>query len=156
MSTRGEHANALVHGTGGSTAFKTYTGESRATGKTHTLISKAAVLSDVRRSRALGDTTLITEDDLWKRIGEDTWADPYKALAIDLLAAARRHRDHAVDVSLRAHQRIETAASAKTNVGRAVRATVEAAAAREAFPVSASPSRRLSSVVQPCSKTPLR
>ena len=133
MSTRGEHANALAHGTGGSTAFKTYTGESRATGKTHTLISKAAVLSDVRRSRALGDTTPITEDDLWKRIGEDTSAKPYKALAIDLLAAARRHRDQAVDVSLRAHQRIETAASAKTNVGRAVRATVEAAAAREAL-----------------------
>ena len=133
MSTRGEHANALAHGTAGSTAFKTYTGESRATGKTHTLISKAAVLSDVRRSRALGDPTPITEDDLWKRIGEDTSAKPYKALAIDLLAAARRHRDHAVDVSLRAHQRIETAASAKTNVGRAVRATVEAAAAREAL-----------------------
>ena len=133
MSTRGEHANALAHGTAGSTAFKTYTGESRATGKTHTLISKAAVLSDVRRSRALGDTTPITEDDLWKRIGEDTSAKPYKALAIDLLAAARRHRDQAVDVSLRAHQRIETAASAKTNVGRAVRATVEAAAAREAL-----------------------
>ena len=133
MSTRGEHANALAHGSAGSTAFKTYTGESRATGKTHTLISKAAVLSDVRRSRALGDTTPITEDDLWKRIGEDTSAKPYKALAIDLLAAARRHRDQAVDVSLRAHQRIETAASAKTNVGRAVRATVEGAAAREAL-----------------------
>lgn len=133
MSTRGEHTNALAHGTAGSTAFKTYTGESRATGKTHTFISKAAVFSDIRRSRALGDPTPITEDDLWKRIGEDTSAKPYKALAIDLLAAARRHRDHAVEASLRAHHRLETASSANPNMGHEVRATVEAAAARDAF-----------------------
>jgi hypothetical protein len=32
MSTKGEHINALPHGTGATTAFKTYTAESRATG----------------------------------------------------------------------------------------------------------------------------
>jgi len=79
----------------GSTAFKTYTGESRATGKTHTLISKAAVLSDVRRSRRLA-IRRHHRGRLWKRIGEDTSAKPYKALAIDLLA---RHAVTAIRLS---------------------------------------------------------
>lgn len=91
MSIKGEHINALPHKTAGSSAFKTYSGESRATGRTYTLISKAAVHDDVRRGRALGDPTLITEDNLWKRIVKDTSDKPYKALAIDLAAAAGEH-----------------------------------------------------------------
>jgi hypothetical protein len=63
MSTKGEHINALPHGTGATSAFKTYTAESRATGRTHTLISKVAVHAAVQRSRALGDVTPITEAD---------------------------------------------------------------------------------------------
>jgi hypothetical protein len=67
MSTKGEHIHALPHGTAATSAFKTYTAESRATGRTHTLISKAAVHAAVQRSRALGDVTPMTEDDLLER-----------------------------------------------------------------------------------------
>ena len=132
MSTRGEHANALAHGTAGSPAFKTYPGESRATGKTHTLISKAAVLSDVRRSRALGDATPITEDEPGNA-SESASAKPYKALAIDLMSSRTPSpRDAAVDVSFRAGADRETAADAR-QCGPCSAETGEAGAAREAL-----------------------
>jgi hypothetical protein len=83
MSTKGEHINALPHGTAATSAFKTYTAESRATGRTHTLISKAAVHAAVQRSRALGDVTPMTEDDLWKEVAKNASERPYKALALD-------------------------------------------------------------------------
>ena len=79
MSTKGEHINALPHGTAATSAFKTYTAESRATGRTHTLISKVAVHAAVQRSRALGDVTPMTEDDLWERVAKDASSKPYKA-----------------------------------------------------------------------------
>ena len=85
MSTKGEHINALPHGTAATSAFKTYTAESRATGRTHTLISKAAVHAAVQRSRALGDVTPMTEDDLWKEVAKERFG---KALQ----GARARHR----------------------------------------------------------------
>jgi hypothetical protein len=76
MSTKGEHINALPRGTGTVSAFKTYTVESRATGRTHTLISKTAVHAAVQRSRARGDVTPMIEEDLWKRVAQDASAKP--------------------------------------------------------------------------------
>ena len=95
MSTNGDHINALPRGTAAASAFKMYTAESRATGRTHTMISKGAILSAVQRSRALGDRTPITEDHLWRRVEKDASDKPYKALAIDLLAEGRPQRDRA-------------------------------------------------------------
>ena len=107
MSTKGEHINALPHGSGATSAFKTYTAESRATGRTHTLISKAAVHAAVQRSRALGDVTPITEADLWKKVARDASDKPYKALALDIAGLAHRQHDRAVETGLSNHNRIE-------------------------------------------------
>lgn len=132
MSTKGEHINALPHGTGAVSAFKTYTAESRATGRTHTLISKAAVHAAVQRSRALGDVTPMTEEDLWKRVVQDASAKPYKALALDLADKARRRHDQAVEAALSVHHRIEKA-QARLGAPSQMKAVFEAGRVREAF-----------------------
>jgi hypothetical protein len=132
MSTKGEHINALPCGTGAISAFKTYTAESRATGRTHTLISKAAVHAAVQRSRALGDVTPMTEEDLWKRVAQDASAKPYKALALDLTTKARRRHDEAIEAGLSAHNRIEKA-QARPDAPGQMKAAFEAGHAREAF-----------------------
>jgi len=133
MSTKGEHINALPHGTGATTAFKTYTAESRATGRTLTLISKAAVHAAVQRSRALGDVTPMTEDDLWERVAKDASAKPYKALALDLVGNAHRRHDKAVEAGLSSHNRIEKTEQARPNIGGDMKAAYEAGLARQAF-----------------------
>ena len=132
MSTKGEHINALPHGTGATSAFKTYTAESRATGRTHTLISKVAVHAAVQRSRALGDVTPMTEDDLWERVAKDASAKPYKALALDLAGKAHRRHDQAVVAGLSSHNRIEKAQAHPDAAGQ-MKAAYEAGLAREAF-----------------------
>ncbi len=132
MSTKGEHINALPHGTGATSAFKTYTAESRATGRTHTLISKVAVHAAVQRSRALGDVTPMTEDDLWERVAKDASAKPYKALALDLAGRAHRRHDKAVVAGLSSHNRIEKALARPDAAGQ-MKAAHEAGLAREAF-----------------------
>jgi hypothetical protein len=132
MSTKGEHINALPRGTGGVSGFKTYTAESRATGCTHTLISKAAVHAAVQRSRALGDVTPMTEEDLWKRVAQDASAKPYKALALDLADKASRRHDEAVEAGLSAHNRIERA-QARPDASGQMKAAFEAGRAREVF-----------------------
>ena len=133
MSTRGEHINALPHGTHTTSAFKTYTAESRATGRTHTVISKAAVHGAVQRSRALGDVTPMTEDDLWARVAKDASAKPYKGLALDLAGKARRRHDRAVGAGLASHRRVETAAEAQPDLGRRMRGAVQEGLAAQAF-----------------------
>ena len=133
MSTKGEHINALPHGTGATTAFKTYTAESRATGRTWTMISKAAVHGAVQRSRALGDVTPMTEDDLWKKVAKDASAKPYKALALDVAGKARRQHDRAVETGLSNHERIETAAEARPELGDEMKAAWQAGLLRQAF-----------------------
>ena len=132
MSTKGEHINALPHGTGATSAFKTYTAESRATGRTHTLISKVAVHAAVQRSRALGDVTPMTEDDLWERVAKDASAKPYKALALDLAGKAHRRHDQAVVAGLSSHNRVEKAQGRPDAAGQ-MKAAYEAGLAREAF-----------------------
>src|SRR5207249_1601833 len=110
MRTKGEHLNALAHGTAGTNAFKIYPSESRATGRTYTFISKAAVDRDIIRSRALGDITPVTDEDRWTRVAGDMAEKPYKRLAIDLLGSTQGARQHARDTAIRAHHRLEAAA----------------------------------------------
>ena len=133
MSTKGEHINALPHGTGATSAFKTYTAESRATGRTHTLISKAAVHAAVQRSRALGDVTPMTEDDLWKEIAKNASEKPYKALALDIVGKARRQHDNAVEKGLLNHNRIETVDGERPHLGAEMIASCQAGLLRQAF-----------------------
>ena len=133
MSTKGEHINALPRGTATTSAFKTYTAESRATGRTHTLISKAAVHSAVQRSRALGDVTPMTEDDLWQEVAKNMSEKPYKALALDLVAKARRQHDRAVEIGLSNHHRIEKTADERPDLSGEMKAAYQAGLLREAF-----------------------
>src|SRR5260370_5977610 len=116
--TSDEHINALPRGTSGVTAFTTYSAESRSRGATWTIISEAAVYETERYRQALGDITPITRDDLWARVAEDMSRKPYKALGIDLLAAARRDREQAVDAFIASHHALETAQLDNPNFGR--------------------------------------
>jgi hypothetical protein len=133
MSTKGEHINALPHGTGATSAFKTYTAESRATGRTHTLISKAAVHAAVQRSRSLGDVTPMTEDDLWKEVAKDASQKPYKALALDIVGKARRQHDRAVELGLTNHHRLEKGAEDQLDLRSEMKASYHAGLLRQTF-----------------------
>jgi hypothetical protein len=133
MSTKGEHINALPKGTANSTAFKTYTGESRATGQTYTLISKAAVLSAVKRTQALGDISPITEDDLWKRIAKDTSEKPYKSLALDIEGKPKERTEKMVIAALKAHHKMETAVAQNPDFGQTMISRFEEATAEQVF-----------------------
>ena len=117
--TSDEHINALPRGTSGVTAFTSYVAESRSRGTTWTVISEAAVYEAERHRQALGDITPITKDDLWARVAEDMSSKPYKALGMDLLAAARRDREEAVDAFIACHHAIETAQLANPDAGSA-------------------------------------
>ncbi|VTZ27177.1 hypothetical protein MPC1_4860001 [Methylocella tundrae] len=110
-----------------------YTAETRATGQTHTMIARAAVLGAVRRTMALGDATPITDEDLWDRVARDTSEKPYKALGIDLAAKARGRQEDGVSAGLGSHHKIDTAGLSTTDIGRKIRAAFDAGAARDAF-----------------------
>ena len=100
-------------------------------GTTWTMISEAAVHEAEKRSRALGDATPITPEDLWKRIATDMSAKPYKALATDLTRAARRDRERAIDAFIRQGQLFQTWALAGRDVGREIRERLRAEAVRK-------------------------
>jgi hypothetical protein len=74
----------------------------------------------------------MTEEDLWKRVAQDASAKPYKALALDLAAKARRRHDEAAEAGLFAHNRIERA-QARPDAPGQMKAAFEAGRAREAF-----------------------
>ena len=95
--TSGEHINALPRGTAGITAFKAYVAESRHVSQVYTVIAEAAVFEAVRRSRALGDVSPITSEDLWDQVAEDMSRKPYKALGMDLVDGVRRQHEEAVE-----------------------------------------------------------
>ena len=107
--TSDEHINALPRGTSGVTAFTSYVAESRSRGTTWTIISEGASLRGRRHRQALGDITPITREDLWARAAADMSEKPYKALGIDLLAAALRDREQAVDTFIASHHVMESA-----------------------------------------------
>jgi len=116
--TSDEHINALARGTSGITAFTTYSAESRSRGTTWTIISEAAVYETERYRQALGDITPITREDLWARVADDMSRKPYKALGVDLLAAARRDRERAADTFIACRHALETAQLDNPHFGR--------------------------------------
>ena len=127
--TSGEHINALPRGSAGISSFKGYVAESRATGATWTVISEAAVHEAEKRSRALGDATPVTTEDLWKRIGRDMSTKPYKALATDLARAVRHDRDAAISRFIERSHRMELVEA--EGRGDAVRRWFQVVAMRE-------------------------
>ena len=127
--TSGEHINALPRGSAGISSFRSYVAESRATGLTWTVVSEAAVHEAEKRSRALGDATPVTADDLWKRIGQDMSTKPYKALATDMARQVRHDRDALVTGFIQRSHRMEMAQ--KTGRGDVVRRWLQATVMRE-------------------------
>jgi hypothetical protein len=97
------------------------------------MISKGAVLSAVQRSRALGDRTPITQDDLWRRVEKDASDKPYKALAIDLIGKGRRQRDQAIVEGLKSHKRLDDAERSSPAFRERIRTVFEDGLARAAF-----------------------
>jgi hypothetical protein len=129
--TSDEHINALPRGTGGVTAFTSYVAESRSRGTTWTVISEGALLEAERHRQALGDITPITKVDLWARAAADMSKKPYKALGIDLKAAALRDRERAIDTFIACHQIMERAHLADQDAGPKALQRLQAAAVNE-------------------------
>jgi hypothetical protein len=129
--TSDEHINALPRGTGGVTAFTSYVAESRSRGITWTVISAGALLEAERHRRALGDITPITNEDLWARAASDMSKKPYKALGIDLKAAALQDRERAIDTFMACHQIMERAQHADPEAGPKALERLRAAAVSE-------------------------
>jgi hypothetical protein len=129
--TSDEHINALPRGTGGVTAFTSYVAESRSRGTTWTVISEGALLEAERHRQALGDITPITKEDLWTRAAADMSQKPYKALGIDLKAAALHDRERAIDTFIACHQIMERAQLADPNSGPKALQRLQAAAINE-------------------------
>jgi hypothetical protein len=132
--TSQEHINALPRGTGGVTSFKGYVAESRARGTSWTMVAEAATFEAIRRGKALGDTTPITSDDLWRKVGEDLSQKPYKPLGVDLLREAREAREAAVDTFIRFEQRVQMDEVRGRDFGREARLHRQAEAVRSELP----------------------
>ena len=81
-----------------------------------------------RHRQAVGDTTPITRERLWARAAADMSEKPYKALGIDLLAAARHDRERAIDAFIDCHVRIERVQIEDPDAGRKALAKLRAAA----------------------------
>ncbi len=131
--TSDEHINALPRGTSGVTAFTTYVAESRSRGTTWTVVSEGAVYEAERHRQALGDITPITSEDLWARIAEDMARKPYKSLGSDLMTAARRDREVAIDTFIACHHAMETAQLDDPDVGRKIVQRVRAQAVNDSL-----------------------
>jgi hypothetical protein len=129
--TSDEHINALPRGRSGVTAFTSYVAESRGSGTTWTVISEGALYEAERHRQALGDITPITKEDLSARAAEDMSEKPYKALGIDLLAAALRSREQAVDAYIATHHTIEDAQLNDPDAGPKAFRRLQAAAVNE-------------------------
>lgn len=82
--TSDEHINAMPRGTSGVTGFTTYVAESRHVHQCWTVIAEGALREAEAWSRALGDSSPITVEDLYNRAAADMGRHPYKSLAIDL------------------------------------------------------------------------
>ena len=132
--TSEEHINALPRGTGGMTGFKAYVAESRARGKTWTMISDEATFDALKRGRALGDLTPIKAEDMWDRVASDMANKPYKALGMDLQQAVREGREEAVRAFMREAHRVEQMEAAGIDVGRNMRFQAQAEAVRGSIP----------------------
>jgi hypothetical protein len=129
--TSDEHINALPRGTGGVSAFTSYVAESRSRGTTWTVISEGSLLEAERHCQALGDITPITKEDLWARAASDMSKKPYKALGIDLKAAALHDRERAIETFIECHQIMERAQLADPDAGPKALQRLQAAAVNE-------------------------
>ncbi len=87
----------------------------------------------VQRSRALGDVTPMTEEDLWTQVAKGASEKPYKALALDIAGKARRQHDQAVETGLSNHNRIEKAAEHRPDLGAEMKASYQAGLLRQDF-----------------------
>ena len=132
--TSDEHINALPRGTGGVTGFTAYVAESRARGRTWTVIAEAALFEAVKHARALGDATPVTLEDLWLRAAQDMAAKPYKPLGMDLAASARADRARAITAFIRQSHTLETLQACGRQLGREARMRVQAKAVRRSLP----------------------
>ncbi|WP_232480897.1 MobF family relaxase [Roseomonas sp. KE2513] len=132
--TSQEHINALPRGTGGVTAFKGYVAESRARGTSWTMVAEAATFEAIKRTKALGDATPITSQDLWRKVSEDLSQKPYKPLGVDLLGEARKAREAAIDTFIRFEQRVQMDELRGRDVGREFRMRRQAEAVRSELP----------------------
>jgi len=128
--TSDEHVNALPRGSAGISAFKAYVAESRSVGTTWTLISEVAIHEAEQRARALGDAAPITPADLWTRVADDMSEKPYKALAIDLAAAAEAARENAAATFMRQSRLFQTWDRQGQQAGSRARERVRAKAVR--------------------------
>ena len=130
--TSDEHINALPRGTSGVTAFTTYVAESRSRGTTWTVISEGARLRGraappgARRHHA--DHHATTSGRGRPRTCREK---PYKALGIDLLAAARHDREQAVDAFIACHSALSDAQLEDPDAGPKALARLRAAAVND-------------------------
>ena len=132
--TSAEHINALPRGVGTMTGFTGYVAESRAKGTTWTMIADGATFEAVRNKRAIGDITPITSEMLWDHVAHAMASKPYKALGMDLSAAARRDRDQAIERAMRFDHMKDSMAAEGRSLGREVRMRLQANAVRQHIP----------------------
>ncbi len=111
---------------------KAYVAESRAKGATWTMIAEGALHEAVKRSRALGDASPVTEADLWDRAAADLAHKPYKALGVDLVRKSRDYLAEAVDAFIRQSHRFQAMEAEGRDPGLEVRKQVQARAADRA------------------------
>ena len=130
--TSGEHIAAFPRGTAGVTGFKAHVAESRAKGATWTMIAEGALHEAVKRSRALGDASPVTEGDLWDRAAADLAHKPYKALGVDLIRKSRDYLAEAVDGFIRQSHRFQAMEAEGRDPGLEARKQVQARAADQA------------------------
>ena len=87
----------------------------------------------MQRSRALGDVTPMTEDDLWKEVAKNASEKPYKPLALDIAGKARQQHDRAVNIGLSNHNRIEKVAEERPGLRGEMKASYQAGLLRQTF-----------------------
>jgi hypothetical protein len=116
--TSDEHVNALPRGVGSMTGFTGYVAESRAKGTTWTMIADGATFEAVRNKRAIGDITPVSSEMLWDHVALAMASKPYKALGMDLSAAARRDRNQTIENAMRFDHIKDSMAAGGRSLGR--------------------------------------
>ena len=79
------------------------------------------------RSRALGDVTPMTEDDLWEE------RSPKSRRSRLIAGEARRQQDRAVEIGLSNHNRVEKVIEKRPDVGGEMNVSYQAGLLRQAF-----------------------
>ena len=132
--TSDEHINALPRGVATMTGFTGYVAESRARGKTWTMIADGATFEAVRNRRAIGDITPVTSEDLWDHVATAMANKPYKPLGMDLAAGHRRDWAKAAESLMRLGHLQESTEANGRNLGQETRMRLQAEAVRMHIP----------------------